>query len=180
MFWCPQLHGYYSDTLGKLFHCYPLLKRNFSRSVFPCATVNFGPHTCCYPHRDSNNLPFGLCSVTALGSYDHKLGGHLVLWDLKVVIEFPPGSTILIPSATLCHSNTPIQQDETRYSFTQYAAGGLFRWVEHGFQTEQARTKGWSKEQQKQDKLSGKLRWEEGVRMFSTLEELRALHSIGE
>ncbi|KAF7972007.1 hypothetical protein HWV62_19295 [Athelia sp. TMB] len=174
-FWCPRLCHHYRVTLGKLFHRYPLLQRNFQHSIFPCATVNFGPRTCCFPHRDTNNLPYGLCAITALGSFNSKLGGHLILWDLKVVIEFPPGSTILIPSATLYHSNTSIQQGELRYSFTQYAAGGLFRWVEHGFQTELVRTAGWSREQQEQDKANGARRWEEGVNLFSTLDELRGM-----
>ncbi|KZP30363.1 hypothetical protein FIBSPDRAFT_908068 [Athelia psychrophila] len=77
------------------------------------------------------------CAVTALGDYDPTLGGHLILWDLKLIIEFPPGSTVLIPSAIFTHSNTAIQEGESRYSFTQYTSGGLFRWVEHGFQGEQ-------------------------------------------
>ncbi|KAF7970728.1 hypothetical protein HWV62_23180 [Athelia sp. TMB] len=153
--WCPRLHRYYCTTLSRLFQRHPLLRRNFKNSVFPFTTINFGPRTCCFPHTDANNLPYGLCAITALGSFDPALGGHLILWDLKTVVEFPPGSTILIPSATIRHSNTPIQKDETRYSFTQYAAGGLFRWVEHGFQTERARTVGWSRAQLEDDKAKG-------------------------
>jgi hypothetical protein len=53
----------------------------------------------------------------------------------QLVIEFPPGSTILIPSSILSHSNTAVDDQEHRYSFTQYAAGGLFRWVDNGFRT---------------------------------------------
>ncbi|SJL00827.1 uncharacterized protein ARMOST_04141 [Armillaria ostoyae] len=59
------------------------------------------------------------------------MGGHLVLWDLKLVIEFPPGSCILLPSALLEHSNLPIQDGEHRSSFVMYSAAGLFRWVEN-------------------------------------------------
>ncbi|KAF7979793.1 hypothetical protein HWV62_40840 [Athelia sp. TMB] len=165
------------STLGLLFRRYPLLKQNFKNSVFPCATVNFGPQTCCFPHTDANNLPYGLCAITALGSFNPTLGGHLILWDLKLVIEFPPGATILIPSATVQHSNTPIQEGETRYSFTQYAAGGLFRWVEHGFQTERSRTAGWSRAQVEEDKAKGERRWEDGIKLFSTLDELRSVRS---
>jgi hypothetical protein len=51
------------------------------------------------------------------------------------VVEFPPGSTVLIPSAILSHSNVDINEGEKRYSFTQYASGGLFRWVENGFKS---------------------------------------------
>lgn len=97
-----------------------------------------------------------------------------------MVIEFPPGSTILIPSATLRHSNVAIQKGETRYSFTQYAAGGLFCWVEQGFQPEGVRTAGFSKEQKEQELIEGARRWEEGVKLFSTLDELRSLHGAAE
>ncbi|KAJ7937906.1 hypothetical protein B0H13DRAFT_1580401, partial [Mycena leptocephala] len=65
--------------------------------------------------------------------FDPDFGGHLVLWDLKLVIRFPPGATILIPSAIVRHSNVPIRPDERRCSFTQYTAGGLFRWIRDGF-----------------------------------------------
>lgn len=41
-----------------------------------------------------------MCAITTLSDYDPKAGGHLVLWDLKLVIEFPPGSTILILSVS--------------------------------------------------------------------------------
>ncbi|KZP28375.1 hypothetical protein FIBSPDRAFT_729233 [Athelia psychrophila] len=174
-FWNPRLHAYYHDRLGRLFQHHPRLERNFENSVFACATVNFGPQTCCYPHTDANNLPFGLCAVTALGDFNPELGGHLVLWDLRMVIEFPPGSTILIPSATVRHSNTAIQRNETRYSFTQYAAGGLFRWVDHGFQTEKVYQSGWSAAAKKEEVELGKRRWEEGNKLFSTLDELRSM-----
>ncbi|KAI0041140.1 hypothetical protein FA95DRAFT_1478318, partial [Auriscalpium vulgare] len=78
----------------------------------------------------------GWCAVTALGSYDHRCGGHLILWELGLVIEFPPGCTILLPSALITHGNTPIQENETRYSLTQYMAGALVRWHKYGFRTE--------------------------------------------
>ncbi|KAK0458714.1 uncharacterized protein EV420DRAFT_1620489 [Desarmillaria tabescens] len=107
---------------------------NFANSIFCACTFNFGPKTATFEHMDSGNLPFGWCSVTVLGRFNPKQGGHLILWDLKLVIEFPPGSTILFPSAILRHSNTPIGCGETRYSFTQYTSGGLFRWVDQGLQ----------------------------------------------
>jgi hypothetical protein len=128
------LHGYYQDKLGKLFLRDATLKRPF-HSVYTAATYNLGPQTVCFPHIDFANLPFGYCAVTALGQYDYKKGGHLVIWDWKLIIEFPPGSTILLLSGVLKHSNTAISSDEVRYSFTQYSAGGLFRWVDNHFQT---------------------------------------------
>jgi hypothetical protein len=71
--------------------------------------------------------------MAALGFFDPTKGAQIVLWDLKVIIEFPPGAQILIPSAILYHSNASIQQGEERYSFTQYCSGPLFRWVDTGF-----------------------------------------------
>jgi hypothetical protein len=103
--------------------------------VFPSATYNLGPRTFCLPHFDFANLAFGWCSITALGAYDYKKGGHLILWGPQLIIEFPPGATILIPSAAMGHSNIAILQEERRYSMTQYAAGALFRWVDNSFRT---------------------------------------------
>lgn len=96
-----------------------------------------------------------------------------MLWDLKVVIEFPPGSTILIPSATLRHSNVGIRKGERRYSVTQYAAGGLFRWVDQGFQPSAAYYDGLSVGEKASMADVSKRRWEEGIGLFSTLESLQ-------
>jgi hypothetical protein len=171
--WAPKLYRYYADHLGPLYEKYPHLRRNFKNSIFPCTTVNFGPNTCTFDHTDSANLPFGWCAITALGKFDPKLGGHLVLWDLKLVIEFPPGSTILIPSATLRHSNIAIQPGETRYSFTQYAAGALFRWVDQDFQPSKSYYADRSEGQMKEMRRKSERRWEEGIQLFSTLSSLQ-------
>ncbi|KAF8438809.1 hypothetical protein L210DRAFT_3403476, partial [Boletus edulis BED1] len=52
-------------------------------------------------HINNTNLLFGLCAIFACGSYDPTLGGHLMLFDHNIVIEFLPGSTILIPFGIL-------------------------------------------------------------------------------
>lgn len=173
--WAPHLYSYYVDHLGPLFKTYPELQRNFLNSVFACATFNFGPNTCCFDHVDTGNLPFGWCAITALGNFDPTFGGHLVLWDLKIVIEFPPGSTILIPSGSIRHSNITIRPGEDRYSFTQYTAGGLFCWVDHGYQTEKSYKMGWNKERKQAEEVVNQQRWVQGVGMFSTLAELEAM-----
>lgn len=89
------------------------------------------------------------------------------------MIEFPPGSTIIIPSAALRHSNAAIQQGETRYSFTQYTAGGLFRWVDQGYQTAYSYTTKLSKVQKAKEAARGEERWVMGVGLFSTLNSLQ-------
>lgn len=101
------------------------------------------------------------------------LGGHLILWDAKVVIEFPHGATILLPSATITHSNIPIQDDETRVSFVQFCSGGLFRWVDNGFQTE-AQLEENDPIQYAEMMAKKGVRWKEGLEMFSTMKELSA------
>jgi len=106
------------------------------RYAFSAMTFNFGssPSSCAVPHNDFKNLSFGWCSVTSLGEFDATRGGHLVLWDLGIAIEFPSHSTILIPSAILEHSNTAIQDGENRVSITQYNPAGIFEWIAYGFQ----------------------------------------------
>ncbi|KAF8157395.1 hypothetical protein BJ912DRAFT_867330, partial [Pholiota molesta] len=152
--WAPDLYDYCDSHFRDLLNHDCTLRRNWPNNVWPTFAINFGPKTICKRHRDFGNLPFGLCSITALGDFDPTQGGHLVLWDLMLVIEFPPGSTILIPSSAIEHSNTPIGRRETRCSFTQYSPGGLFRWVEQGFQLTPEfectlDDEGWIKEEEK-------------------------------
>ncbi|KAF8874681.1 hypothetical protein BD779DRAFT_1651589 [Infundibulicybe gibba] len=169
--WAPKLFKYYEDMLDKLYSNDSKLERLHSNSVFPATTINCGPQTVTVPHVDGANLPFGWCSVTALGKFDALTGGHLVLWDAKLVIEFPAGSTILIPSGSMVHSNTLIGEEEERASVTQYCAGGLFRWVEYGFKTASECEEEEPERKAKVD-AEQKERWLKGVDMFSKLSEL--------
>jgi hypothetical protein len=147
------------------------LKRNFENSVYAACAFNLGPRTVLGDHTDHGNRPLGLCAVTSGGRFDPREGGHLVLSDLGVVIQFPPGSTILLPSAILVHGNTQIQPSETRVSFTQYTPGGLFRTLKYGFRTKDALAKEdpklWKEIQDSED-----ARVEEGLAMFSKVSEL--------
>ncbi|KAI0055809.1 hypothetical protein BV25DRAFT_1771550, partial [Artomyces pyxidatus] len=130
--YAPKLYAYYSEILGKLFERMPHLRRPFPHSIFTATSINFGP-TVTWCHLDGGNIPFGLCAIAALGLFDYKKGGHLYLWELGLVVEFPSGGLALITSGSVHHGNTPVQPGETRYSVTQYCAGGLFRWVAYGF-----------------------------------------------
>ncbi|KAJ7728795.1 hypothetical protein B0H14DRAFT_2640593 [Mycena olivaceomarginata] len=88
-----------------------------------------------------------------------------------LVIEFPPGALILIPSTTLSHSNVPVQPGDTRVSFTQFTSGGLFRYVDNGCQTQGDLAEADPAEYPRlvQKKQS---RWEMGLQMFSVIDEL--------
>ncbi|KAF8954588.1 hypothetical protein BDZ97DRAFT_1602946, partial [Flammula alnicola] len=167
--WVPDLYGHYVDKLGELHKKNPTLKRPFPSSVFSAATYNFGPRTVCFKHVDFANLPFGWCSVTALGSYDPTKGGHLILWDCHLVIEFPPGSTILFPSAVIWHSNVAISKEETRYSFAQYSAGGLFRWVDNHHMKADDYYASLSPEELANVEAQNQARWQFGLSLFPKL-----------
>lgn len=166
---------------------YPGLRHRYDEKVgaFPCRTFNLGSQTVTKPHVDEKNFAYGWCSVTPLGNFDPDLGGHLVLWDYRLAVRFPPGSTILIPSALFIHSNASIQQGETRYSIVQYAAGGLFRWAQRGFMTEKEwlrrQTAGAALQGHKEEKAQeGQSdRSTEVVGMFTKLNELMLVNGRG-
>jgi hypothetical protein len=148
------------------------LCRIFPKYAWPAATFNFGPNTITFPHTDLGNLTWGWCSIIALGRFDPTKGGHLILWDLGIIIEFPPGSTILIPSALVVHSNTPIQAGKRRYSFTQYCAGGLFRFIANGFRTDKAFMEKASQTQVADQEAARLCRWENGLALLPKLSDL--------
>ncbi|KAF9487450.1 hypothetical protein BDN71DRAFT_1491355 [Pleurotus eryngii] len=169
--WAPRLYSYYHEHIEEMHRALPHLRRNFPRSIFTCATFNFGPKVWSFKHRDSHNLAFGWCSITALGRFDYTKGGHLVLWDAKLTVEFPPHSTIFIPSATVLHSNVEVSPIEERASFTQYCSGAIFRWVDNGCRTQENFRK--VDPAAYNQCMEGRRRgWEKGLGMFSTLDEL--------
>ncbi|KAJ7734675.1 hypothetical protein B0H16DRAFT_1327492, partial [Mycena metata] len=176
MVFAPDLHEYYRATYAALCDWDRLqsrakhIRRNFPErfSVFTTATYNFGPVTVTLPHIDFGNLAWGWCAITALGNFDPDRGGHLVLWDLKLIIRFPPGSTILLPSVILRHSNLKIGPNETRFSFTQFTPAGIFRWVYNDFRTDKDinGSKDTTPEQHQCRKRDREGRWREGIKMY--------------
>ncbi|KDR65473.1 hypothetical protein GALMADRAFT_81821 [Galerina marginata CBS 339.88] len=189
--WAPRLYDYQNGYLTTLIAHDQELRRNNPESpelreleelrrIWPntpwaATTFNFGPETTCFRHADYGNLAFGWCSVTALGEYDHTKGGHLILWDMRLVIQFPPGSTILIPSCAISHSNARIQKGENRYSFTQYSAGGIFRWVDNDFKKVEDGYAAMSPEEEKarREELAKQLTF--GLTLYSTIDEIKSL-----
>ncbi|KAJ7894459.1 hypothetical protein B0H14DRAFT_2334379, partial [Mycena olivaceomarginata] len=169
--WAPRLYKHYHLNDQKLRQKHLELHRPFVGSIFSCAAFNFGPNVWTFKHRDVLNLAFGWCAIQALGNFDPTKGGHLVLSDLMLVIEFPPGALILIPSATLSHANVPVQAGDTRVPFTQFTSGRLFRYIDNGYRTEgklaDADPAEYARLMEKKQS-----RWEEGLQMYSTVDEL--------
>ena len=88
------------------------------------------------------------------------------------MIEFPHGSTILIPSATIMHSNIPVQEGNTRVSFMQYCAGGIFRYIDNGFHTQEALKIEDPEEYEHLGALKGQ-RWEIDLALLATMDDVK-------
>lgn len=153
----------------------PSLVRPFPFSIFAAVTFNLGSSVVTKLHRDFHNVIFGMCAIHALGRYDYTKGGHLILWDWKIVIEFPPGTSILIPSAAVTHGNTPLAdpENEERKSFTQYIPGGLVRWWSYGYRTEE-QVQVQDPEEWRRLKKGSDERWKTACGMFSKVHELHS------
>ncbi|KAF5380091.1 hypothetical protein D9615_006268 [Tricholomella constricta] len=172
-YYAPKIYRDYASNLEALYVHDPQLQINFPHSIFPAITINFGPETVTLDHTDPANVAYGMCLLTSGGNYDPTKGGHLILFDLGLVIEFPPGATIMLPSSILRHGNCPIQGGERRISISQYCAGGLFRWVKYGFQTSdslEARKGGKDLKRKLEGDDEG--RTKEALNLFSKVSEL--------
>lgn len=168
MTYAPKLYKQYAEETEALYSHDPSCRHPFKNAVWPACTFNLGPQCCCRGHCDSANVPHGWCAVWALGDYDPTRGGHLILLEFGLIVEFPPGSLILLPSSTIRHGNTPVGPNEHCYSFTMYCAGGLFRWVHHGFVPEWVLTDA----QHKEAYGPHGYRWMEALSKYSVLEDL--------
>lgn len=148
-----------------------LLERHvFKDSPFCAATLNLGPKADADWHRDHLNLLFGVCAVGIFGDFNHRTSGHLLLKELRVVMELRHGDVILIPSALVTHANSGLHPWESRSSIVQYVAGGLFRWQWNGFKVE-------PKGLEKVKKQLGEARWKAGWKLFPKLSDLESAAS---
>ncbi|KAJ4497344.1 hypothetical protein C8R41DRAFT_760064 [Lentinula lateritia] len=130
---CHKNYAEYRDTNDEIQCKQPELHANFPNTAFAATTFNLGPLSFSPPHMDPENRASSWCADTNMGPFNPDKGGQLMLWDLGLIICFPPGSTILFPSALITHSTIPIQAHESRYAMIQYSSGGLFRWRNNGF-----------------------------------------------
>lgn len=132
--WNPQLKAYYQEYMDALLDNVPELSPPFPGCPFFAVGVNCGPRVCCKPHLDRANLSYGQCLIMPFGAFDWKKGGHLHLKEPNVTFEVRPGEIVFIPSASVTHSNTPLQDGETRYSIALYSPGYTFQYIDNAFQ----------------------------------------------
>ncbi|KAJ7891053.1 hypothetical protein B0H13DRAFT_1887382 [Mycena leptocephala] len=141
--YAPAVFGLYKETVDVLFLSNPSYIRNF--------LANFSTFTATTYNFGSNTITFS--TIDALN----------LAWGW---------CAILILSTLLRHSNVPIQPGESRYSFTQFTAAGIFRWVHNGFRTDKAWTAGASRAEKIQRAAANTTRRTEGFKMFSTWDDL--------
>ncbi|KAJ7869703.1 hypothetical protein B0H14DRAFT_3861110 [Mycena olivaceomarginata] len=153
--WAPRLHDYYVDYKRATPDPLP-------RAQAPLPQISLL----------LRRVQLWLERLDSLGNFDPQRGGHLVLWDLKLVVEFPAGALILLPSATIAHSNIPVDTGDERMSFTQFTAGELFRHMDYGFRT-QADFAAEDPTEYAKAMDARASRWAEGLALYSTIEELQ-------
>ncbi|KAJ7744428.1 hypothetical protein DFH07DRAFT_684275, partial [Mycena maculata] len=106
-------------------------------SIFSAATFELGgPHFRARPSGLPDRYQAGSWMVlTALGVYGPTHGGHIILWDLRLVVSFPAGSSILIPAGLIRYSFVKVREGERRYSLLQWAGAGITHWFDNGLRT---------------------------------------------
>ena len=124
----------FSHTLRALFAEDSHLRRIYEGTVWPMLTFNYGPEFGTVAQMKINPAADGADWIMVGGNYDPKLGGHIIIWALGLIIELPPGSSIILASV-LEHASIGVRRSEKYFTVTQYAPGGLFRWVRNGFVT---------------------------------------------
>ncbi|KAJ7168778.1 hypothetical protein C8R46DRAFT_897578, partial [Mycena filopes] len=113
----------------------PFLHETWPGTAFH-ATEFFMGHGESAPRLDDLDMIWGWRALTALGDYNPRWGGELILWDERKVIRFPPGATFLFPSAMTRYSFTQIRAQESCFAFSQYAHAGCVRYAENDFLNE--------------------------------------------
>ncbi|EIW85787.1 hypothetical protein CONPUDRAFT_47905, partial [Coniophora puteana RWD-64-598 SS2] len=167
--YAPKQAEYMRNMYTKILHQDPDLVPALKHITWPAMSFNYGGNVVTNKHVDCMNLPQGWCAIWAGGDYDPTQGGHLILWELGLVIEFPPSSVILIPSSIVPHGNIAIQPNETRVSMTHFCPGGLARWVHADFRPMKSLSQA---ERQEVHGGEGNERWSSMVSLFSTMDTL--------
>jgi hypothetical protein len=156
----------YSDNQLALEIYDMLVTPYFPHSPFSAMSINLGPEACARWHRDEKNILWGICAIAVFGLFNHRRGGHLLLHELKLIMELCPGDLVFLPSAAITHRNSPIRKSESRRSIVMYRAGALFRWIWQKHQTEDKASCSSEKV------VLGERRWKHGWGLFPTVADL--------
>ncbi|KAJ7841671.1 hypothetical protein B0H13DRAFT_1546636, partial [Mycena leptocephala] len=124
-----DLYWFYFAAVERYEAHYSASPRPLFHSVFSAATFLLGNNVR-QPLED--DLPWTWSALTALGNYNPDTGGHIILWDLKLLVRFPPGATILIPRALVRFSFVQIAPTKTRYCLIQNTPAPIFNFCANG------------------------------------------------
>jgi hypothetical protein len=183
----PRLLAYVRHTKDVLMANDPTLRDNCTGGAFPAVEFFLGNDES-PPTLHDLDMMWSWRALTALGKYDARWGGELILWDEKKIFKFPPGATFLFPGRLIRYSFTQVRRSsssevntthfiqvrsgEMRYSFGQYAQAGLFRYVENRFMSEaNFEATAWKLQRKARDRLRD-ARMVKALGMYSLLNEI--------
>ncbi|KAJ7653364.1 hypothetical protein DFH06DRAFT_994472, partial [Mycena polygramma] len=165
----PRLYNYTEHATDLIFKYDPNLRREFE-GIFPAAEFDLGELGSA-PRLQDRDLLQGWRAVTALGTYNSRHGGDIVLWDEGWIIRFPPGFTILFPAALMRYSFVDVLPGEKQYTFSQYTPAGLHRYITNGYRSDGHFERSASKLEMETRNSALRRRLETGVQQYSTLDE---------
>ncbi|KAF9061988.1 hypothetical protein BDP27DRAFT_1337259 [Rhodocollybia butyracea] len=132
----PKLHALYTNLDKNIVDVdNPNIKRSFQNCCYPACHFNLHKAGAVI-HCDFWNWLFSMCSIFNGGKFNHKGGGHFIAWSLGLAVEFPPGSSLYIPSAAIPHSNSSVAAHERRHSMAFFLPAGLVRYYHNGFRSD--------------------------------------------
>ncbi|KAJ7036230.1 hypothetical protein C8F04DRAFT_954020, partial [Mycena alexandri] len=165
----PRLYNYIENVTDLIHKHDKTLRREFP-GAFAAAEFDLGELGSA-PRLQDKDLLHGWRALTALGTYDSRRGGDIILWDDGWVIRFPPGATIFFPAALMRYSFVEVQPGEKQYTFSQYLPAGLARYVANGYESDaQFERLGTKKDLEGLHRMRGR-RLDAAINMYSSIDE---------
>ncbi|KAJ7680860.1 hypothetical protein DFH06DRAFT_973391, partial [Mycena polygramma] len=165
----PKLYAY-TKNATELIHSFDSTLRREFQGAFPAAEFDLGELGSA-PRLQDKDLLHGWRALTALGNYDSRYGGDIILWDDGFIIRFPPGATILFPAALMRYSFVSVRPGEKQYAFSQYSPAGLYRYITNGYVSDRTIEGNRDKRAVEAVKRARGRRLEAAIDMYSTLNE---------
>jgi hypothetical protein len=105
------------------------------------------------PHKDVKCAMEGRSCLCCFGDFR---GGHIVFWEIKVIVELKAGDILLFADHLLTHSNTEVEG--TRHSLVAFTHQKVIDWLskKHNFIQYQVLTTKKAREMQRRRKQKGK------------------------
>jgi hypothetical protein len=165
----PKIYAYTENATNLIYKFDENLRCEFD-GVFPAAEFDLG-ELGSTPRLQDQDVLHGWHALTALGMYDSRYGGNIILWDDGFVIRFPPGTTILFPAALMCYSFVKVQAGEKQYTLSQYSPAGLYGYITNGYVNDSTFEHMADKRAMETMHRARGRRLEAGVNMYSRLDE---------